>query len=154
MFGWEGLRGVFPRGAVRSRFRRNTVRVSNFLNAQLTDILSSMAAMAALFVWIKLRARSTGRQTRSAAQRERGLPSLGALHPAGNFRPALGLCAHPEVAGPSHGHRPLARLAGQGRALQIHWAGASGTACLLAALFSAVAVRMKPAQFLRRWATR
>ena len=58
MFGWSALRAVFPAAAICGVvFAGTQFTVSNFLNAQLTDILSSMASMAALVVYIKVTSR-------------------------------------------------------------------------------------------------
>ena len=46
MFGWKGLRSVFPAVAVCGVvFAGTQFAMSNFINPQLTDILSSMAAI-------------------------------------------------------------------------------------------------------------
>src|SRR5262249_15835617 len=49
MCGWGGLRGVLPAAAVCGiAFAATQFFVSNFIGPQLTDILASMAAIAAL----------------------------------------------------------------------------------------------------------
>src|ERR1017187_5628118 len=51
MFGWKGLKGVLPAAALCGiSFAGTQFLVSNFLNAQLTDILASMAAMGTMFI--------------------------------------------------------------------------------------------------------
>jgi len=151
MFGWEGLRGVFSAAALCGVvFAGIQFAVSNFLNAQLTDILSSMAAMAALFVWIKLRG-AEHRPVKRDPQRS-GSAVFQAWVPyillvifvlLWGYAPIQKWLDHLTVIV----HWP--GLPAKAAPYKFTWAGASGTACLLAALFSAVAVRMKPAQFLR-----
>ena len=53
MSGWKGLRAVLPAAAVCGiAFAGTQFVVSNFVGAQLTDILRRMAAMGALLVVI------------------------------------------------------------------------------------------------------
>jgi lactate permease len=150
MFGWKGLKGVwFTAAACGVAFAGTQFAVSNFLNAQLTDILASMAAMATLFVLIKLR---------------------GSHHlPADHIPPSAGVVF--QAWAPymllvifvlAWGYAPIQKFLDHYTIL-VHWPGlpakaapykftwlsASGTSCLLAALLGTLAVGMKPAQFLR-----
>src|SRR5205807_4055137 len=55
MCGWAGLRGVLPAAAVCGlAFAAVQFAVSNFIGPQLTDVLASIAAMASLFVLVKV----------------------------------------------------------------------------------------------------
>src|SRR5271169_1952276 len=54
MSGWKGLRAVLPAAAACGiAFAGTQFFISNFVNAQLTDILSSLAAMGALILVIR-----------------------------------------------------------------------------------------------------
>src|SRR4051794_6685599 len=56
MSGWKGLRGVLPAAALCGiAFAGTQFYVSNFVGPQLTDILSSMAAMGALLLVVRQR---------------------------------------------------------------------------------------------------
>src|SRR5207302_6120940 len=55
MSGWKGLRAVFPAAAACGiAFAGTQFFVSNFVGVQLTDILSSLAAMGALLIVIRV----------------------------------------------------------------------------------------------------
>ena len=150
MFGWKGLRAVFPAVAVCGVvFAGTQFAVSNFLNAQLTDILSSMAAMAALVVLIKIRGAG---HTPATARPER----RGAVFTA--WAPYILLVIFVLL----WGYAPIQKwldhfsvlvhwpgLPAKAAQYKLGWASASGTACLLAALFAAIIVGLKPTQFLR-----
>ena len=141
MFGWKALRAVLPAVVVCGVvFAGTQFTVSNFLNAQLTDILSSMAAMVALVILIKIQ---------------------GLGRPAAPNRPQQGVF----IAWAPYlllvifvllwGYGPVQRWLDHFTIL-IHWPGspaksapfkfnwvsASGTACLLAAMLGAVIVRL------------
>ena len=61
MSGRKGLRSVLPAAALCGvAFAGTQFLVSNFINAQLTDILASMAAMVSLLIWIKIWGKSPG----------------------------------------------------------------------------------------------
>jgi lactate permease len=149
MFGWSGLRAVFPAVAVCGIvFAGTQFTVSNFLNAQLTDILSSMAAMAALVVLI----RATSRHERPTARLARHGGVFTAWAPylllvifvlAWGYAPVQKWLDHFTVLI----HWP--GLPAKAAPFRLNWLSASGTACLLAALLGAVVVRLSPARFLR-----
>ena len=150
MFGWSGLRAVFPAVAVCGVvFAGTQFTVSNFLNAQLTDILSSMAAMAALVVYMKVRG-SAARPPASDTPPNRGVFTA--------WAPYLLLVGFVLL----WGYAPIQKwldhfsilvhwpgLPAKAALYKFSWASASGTACLLAALVGAVVVRLTPRQFLR-----
>ena len=151
MFGWKGLRGVWSAAVLCGTvFAGMQFGVSNFLNAQLTDILSSITAMAALVILI----RAGGGERRPASAdsaRSRGMVFsawvpyillvifvlLWGYAPFQRWLDHFSLIVHwpglPAKAAP----------------YKFTWASASGTACLLAACLSAAAVGMKPSQFWR-----
>jgi L-lactate permease len=119
MFGWSALRAVFPAVAVCGVvFAGTQFTVSNFLNAQLTDILSSMAAMAALVVLIKIYA--GGRHAAPAAPTHSGVFTAWApylllvifvlLWGYAPCRSGWTICLGPD---------PLARTAAESRAVQV-----------------------------------
>jgi lactate permease len=146
MFGWSALRAVFPAAAICGVvFAGTQFTVSNFLNAQLTDILSSMASMAALVVYIKI----TSRHAAPAAPR-RGVFTA--------WAPYLLLVIFVLL----WGYAPVQKwldhftvlihwpgLPAKAAPFKLNWLSASGTACLLAALLGAVVVGLSPGKFLR-----
>ena len=147
MFGWKALKATFPAAAICGVvFAGTQFTVSNFLNAQLTDILSSMAAMAALVVYIKVR----------------GTPAPpDAPQHSGVFRawaPYLLLVVFVLL----WGYAPVQKwldsatvlihwpgLPAKAAPFKLNWLSASGTACLLAALLGAVVVGLSPAKFFQ-----
>jgi L-lactate transport len=157
MSGWKGLRAVFPAAAVCGiAFAGTQFFVSNFVSAQLTDILSSLAAMAALVVLIHLRgerpaSRHSGRQIfeawapyilliifvlvwgfAQAPLKRYDLPlNWPGLHNTVQRMP-------PVVPKPS----------GYPADYKFTWLSASGTACLFAAILAAIVTGLKPRQFL------
>ena len=151
MFGWSSLRAVFPAVAVCGVvFAGTQFTVSNFLNAQLTDILSSMAAMAALVLLVKLRPTAEDRAHQAKATHHEGVFTA--------WAPYLLLVVFVLL----WGYAPVQKWLDQATVL-IHWPGmpakaapfkfnwvsASGTACLLAAILGAVMVGLSPGKFLR-----
>src|SRR5579862_5116442 len=61
MSGWKGLKAVFAATAACGiAFAGTQFFISNFVNAQLTDILSSIAAMGAVILVIRLKGDRTG----------------------------------------------------------------------------------------------
>jgi lactate permease len=146
MFGWSALRAVFPAAAICGVvFAGTQFTVSNFLNAQLTDILSSMASMAALVVYIKI----TSRHAAPAAPR-RGVFTAWAPYLLlvifvllWGYAPVQKWLDHFTVLIHWPGLPPKAAP------FKLNWLSASGTACLLAALLGAVIVRLSPGKFLR-----
>ena len=147
MFGWSGLRAVLPAAALcGSVFAATQFTVSNFLNAQLTDILSSMAAMAALVVFIKL----TGGRTAPDAPKQKGV--FGAWAPYLLLVIFVLLWGYPPMQKWLDHYTVLVHwpgLAPKAAPYKFSWLSASGTACLLAALCGAVVVRMPFGQLVR-----
>jgi len=149
MFGWQGLRAVFPAVALCGVvFAGTQFAVSNFLNAQLTDILSSMAAMAALVVLIKVQGKG------QAPAASKPAPHKGVFIA---WMPYILLVIFVLL----WGYAPIQKwldhfsilihwpgLPAKTAPYKLGWASASGTACLLAAILGAVVVGLKPGQFL------
>jgi lactate permease len=150
MFGWKGLKGVLPAAALCGiSFAGTQFVVSNFLNAQLTDILASMAAMGTLFVLLKIRG-------------AHHLPADHKPHSARVLITAWAPYLLLVICVLLWGYPPIQKFLDQYTVL-IHWPGlppktapykftwlsASGTSCLLAALLGTLVVGLKPSQFLR-----
>ena len=115
------------------------------LNAQLTDILSSMASMAALVVYIKV----TSRHAAPSPPR-RGVFTAWAPYLLlvifvllWGYAPVQKWLDHFTVLIHWPGLPPKAAP------FKLNWLSASGTACLLAALLGAVIVRLPLGKFLR-----
>jgi lactate permease len=158
MSGWKGLRAVFPAAAVCGiAFATTQFFVSNFVGPQLTDILASMVAMAALVALIRVWRPEAAPHTKTPARE-----ILMAWAPYillvifvltwGELQPQLNktnlaiqwpllhnsiLRVAPAVAKPA----PYAAVYTFG------WLSAAGTACLIAAVLSAFVVGLKPRQF-------
>ena len=161
MSGWKGLRAILPAAAVCGiAFAGTQFVISNFINAQLTDILSSIAAMGALIVFIRLK---------------HGPPSQ-SRHPRNEIMIAWAPYALLVVFVLLWGWAPIkARLdsfnipvnwpdlhntiqrmppvvgkpSPYGAVYNFTWLSASGTACLFAAIFAAMVSGLKPRQFAR-----
>ena len=147
MSGWKGLRAVLPAAAACGiAFASTQFLISNFVGVQLTDILASLAAMAALLVVIKVSGSGSARHSTHGAR-----ATLRAWLPYGLLVVFVLLW----------GYKPLQSWL-DARTLVFHWPGlataapykfswlsASGTACLLAAILGALVTGMKPGQFMR-----
>jgi L-lactate transport len=148
MFGWSALRAVFPAAAICGVvFAGTQFTVSNFLNAQLTDILSSMASMAALVVSSRSVIVPACRTVAAAPRR-----TFTAWAPylllvifvlLWGYAPVQKWLDHFTVLIHWPGLPPKAAP------FKLNWLSASGTACLLAALLGAVIVRLPLGKFLR-----
>src|ERR1035437_7559500 len=145
MSGWKGLRGVLPAAAVCGlAFAGTQFVISNFVSAQLTDILASMAAMGALFIVIRL----TGVRT-TAQSKHTGREMAMAWAPYAllvvfvllwGFAPIKARLDSFNVPIPWPGlHNTIQRVppvvakaAGYAAVYNFTWLSASGTACLFA----------------------
>jgi L-lactate transport len=158
MSGWKGLRGVLPAAAMCGiAFAGTQFYVSNFVGPQLTDILSSMAAMGALLLVIKRRG--------GPASKHSGHQILLAWTPylllvvfvllwAKPLQPTLNkfniLVQWPGLHNLVQRMPPVvAKPAPYPAVFNFTWLSASGTACLLAALLSAMVAGLSVAQFGR-----
>jgi lactate permease len=161
MSGWKGLRSVFPSAALCGvAFAGTQFAISNFVNAQLTDILAAMAAMLSLLVYIKLRGGTHLASGRPAGEVARAWAPYGMLvvcvllwgyAPLQRVLNSYSIPINwpglhnailrmpPAVAKPS----PYAAVYSFG------WLSASGTACLLAAILGAFLVGLSPRRFAR-----
>jgi len=176
MGGWKALRGVLPAAAVCGiAFGGTQFLVSNFVGPQLTDILASLAAMGAMVVLFKLwkpRDRFTleGPHTPHVPPPHHTAGALlSAWGPYGllvifvllwGYKPVQ---AHLSSANLVFGwpwlHNTIQRMPpAAGKAAPypalytFNWLAASGTACLFAALSSALWVGMPARQFARVFA--
>jgi L-lactate transport len=173
MGGIRGLKGVLPAvGICGISFAVTQFLVSNFVGPQLTDILSSLAAMgslvALLFLWRpRDRFQLEGSEARSGLA---GLPSrLGVLYAWSPYI-LLVLCVllwgwspfqsrlnSLSLVFPWPGlHNHIERMppvvpdpVAYGALFSFNWAAASGTACLAAAVLSACLLRLAWRNFLR-----
>jgi lactate permease len=146
MFGWSALRAIFPAAAICGVvFAGTQFTVSNFLNAQLTDILSSMASMAALVVYIKVASRHAAPHAPRRGVFTAWAPYLLLVIFVllWGYAPVQKWLDHFTVLIHWPGLPPKAAP------YKFNWLSASGTACLLAALLGAVVVGLSPAKFLR-----
>lgn len=183
MGGWKALKGVLPAAAACGiAFAGTQFFVSNYIGAQLTDILSSLAAIGVLVVLFRIwkprdirinreMARSAGvngtsphTPIQSAPKQHSGSELVSAWGPYGllvvfvllwGYRPVQDLLNGVNVSFAWPGlHNAIQRMppvaaepSGYEAIYKFNWLSASGTACLLAALFSALWVEMKPGTF-------
>ena len=176
MGGWKALRGVLPAAAVCGiAFGGTQFLISNFVGPQLTDILASLAAMGSLIVLFKfwrprdnftlkgqhapqnLPPRHTGREL-FAAWGPYGLLVVFVL--LWGYKPVQAYLNSVNVVFPWPWlHDTIERMPpAVGKAspypalFNFNWLSASGTACLFAAVLSALCVGMRPRQFARVFA--
>ena len=142
MSGWKGLRAVLlPTIACGVAFAGTQFFVSNFIGPQLTDILSSLAAVIALLVTMPRRARrSTGHSAREIflAWAPYGLLVVFVL--LWGYKPLqlkLDSFSIP-IHWPGLADKP---------AYKFTWLGASGTACLFAAILGGFVTGLSLRQF-------
>ncbi len=151
MSGWKGLRAVFPAAAVCGiAFAGTQFFVSNFVGPQLTDILASMAAMGALVVLIRFwRPEAASRNSKPAAEIFHAwMPYIllvifvlawGELQPQLNKTnlPIPWPLLHNTI---QRMPPAVAKPAAYPAVYNFGWLSASGTACLIAAMLSAIVV--------------
>jgi L-lactate transport len=142
MSGWKGLRSVLPAAAACGiAFAGTQFFVSNFIGPQLTDILSSIAAMCAILIMLP---------------RRRGVQSP---HHRRDILLAWAPYALLVIFVLLWGYKPL-QVWLDSYTIPIHWPGlaakppyrftwlsASGTACLFAAILGAAVLGLSPRQF-------
>jgi lactate permease len=159
MSGWKGLRAVLPSAAVCGiAFAGAQFVVSNYFNGLLTDILSSLIAMGALIVMIRLTGGKRPQSRHSA--REIAL----AWAPYALLVVFVLVWSYPPVQAKLDSfsrviHWPgldntiqrmppvVPKPAGYPATYKFAWLSASGTACLFAAIFAAMVAGLKPRQF-------
>jgi L-lactate permease len=158
MTGWKGLRGVLPAAAMCGvAFAGTQFLVSNYVGPQLTDILSSMAAMGALLLVVWRRGgpprKHTGREI-LLAWAPYLLLVIFVLLWAKPLQPALAktdiLVQWPGLHNVVQRMPPVVAKAAPYAALyKFTWLSASGTACLIAAILGAMVTGLSLAQFGR-----
>lgn len=139
--------------------------VSNFIGAQLTDILSSLAAMLTLVILLRIwRPKRRGDPPQPAATYTTG-EVISAWMPylllvvfvlAWGYPPLLILLNRPSIAIPWPGlHNQILRMppvvphpAKYAAIFNLNWLSASGTSCILATVAAAVFARMKPRDYV------
>jgi lactate permease len=171
MSGWTGLRGVLPAVAVCGiTFAGTQFVVSNFIGGELTDILSSMAAMGSLVLlfrfWKPSDARQPGSRPAPPKLAHRGAEVALAWSPYAllvvfvllwGYNPILTQLNAPNIPihwpGLDNTIQRMPPVVGKPSpypaVYTFPWLSASGTACLFAALLSALVAGLKPRQFVR-----
>ncbi len=163
MSGRKGLRSVLPAAALcGAAFAGTQFLVSNFINAQLTDILASMAAMLSLLMWIRFTGHRPDASTPSRGSGEVAL----AWAPYGllvifvllwGYKPIQTHLNATNIPVNWPGlHNAILRMppvvgkpAPYPAVYNFGWLSASGTACLLAAILGAMVVGLSPRRFAR-----
>ena len=159
MSGWQGLKGVLPAAAACGiAFGGTQFLVSNFMGPQLTDILASMAAMGALLLVIRRRG--------GPKQQHSGHSIAMAWVPYVLLVIFVLLWGLDPIKTQLNAHNILIKWPGLHNLVQrmppavakpvpyaavynFTWLSASGTACLFAAILSAIIARLSIAQFGR-----
>jgi len=178
MGGWKALRGVLPAAAICGvAFAGTQFVVSNFIGPQLTDILSSLAAIGSLVVLFKLWSPKQGFKLEEHSSAHIAPPR----HTTGELLMAWGPYILLVIFVLFWGYKPvqlklntvtkafawpglhnvivrmppvLLKPAPYGAMYTFNWLSAPGTACLFAALLSALLLRMPLSQFVRVfWST-
>jgi L-lactate transport len=179
MGGWNALRGVLPAAIVCGvSFAGMQFFISNFVGPQLTDLASSIAAMASLvilfLVWKPKDKYSPKAGIASVSAIDENRPSAGQVLLAWSPYLLLVVCVllwgYKPMQGPLNSvtklipwpglHNQIARIPPVTAAVSpyaavfnLNWLSASGTACMIASLLSALVLRIPPVQFLKILAT-
>jgi len=169
MSGWKGLRGVIPAAAACGiAFAGTQFAISNFVSAQLTDVLASMAAMGALILVIQFGgkgARDTvghtaGTGRRSASEIAHAWAPYALLVVfvlAWGYKPVQTWLKSFDVLFNWPGlHNTIQRMppvvakpSGYAAVYNFSRLSASGTACLFAAILAAIVTGLSPRRFAR-----
>lgn len=169
MGGWKALRPVLPAAALCGvTFAGMQFVVSNFVGPQLTDLASSLAAIGALVVLLLFWKPKD--QPASAPSSSVARPSGGQILLAWSpylllvacvllwgYKPMQGLLNSVTIPIQWPGlHNLIARMPPVTTSVSpypaifsLNWLSASGTACLIATLLTALVLRIPPLQFLR-----
>ena len=170
---WKALRGVLPAAALCGiAFAGTQFLVSNFVGPQLTDILSSLAAIGSLVLLFKL----WRPKDQFALEGHAGVQAVSRRHSAGELVLAWAPYALLVIFVLVWGYKPVQTKLnsvtqvilwpGLHRTIQLmppvvkqpspyearysfNWLAAPGTACLFTAILSAMLLRMTPAKFVR-----
>src|SRR5215472_17318870 len=168
MSGWGGLRAVFPAVAVCGIFFAATqFFVSNFIGPQLTDILSSLAAMGAIVILTRVwRPRDLKPLGKRAALPHTGMQLLRAWSPyillvvfvsLWSYKPVQTWLNAQNIAINWPGlHNTIERMppvvakpSAYPAVFNFSWLSASGTACLFATIAAFVVVGMSPRRYIK-----
>ncbi len=172
MGGWSALRGVLPAAFVcGAAFAGMQFFISNFVGPELTDIAASLAAIVSLIVLMRLwKPKDTFVLEGCTPQSKHEHIPLGealmAWLPymflvlcvlAWGYKPLQTRLSTVNVVFPWPGlHNLVQRMppavnkpSPYGAIYTWNWLSASGTSCLVAALLSALALRVSPSRFLR-----
>jgi len=159
MSGWKGLRAVLPAAALcGAAFAGTQFLVSNFMGPQLTDILASMAAMAALLLVIRRRggppSKHSGRERALAWAPYLLLVTFVLLWGYKPLQTELNkfniLINWPGLHNAIQRMPPVvAKPAPYAAVYNFTWLSASGTACLIAAILASMVAGLSPARFGR-----
>ncbi len=157
MSGWKGLKGVLPAAAMCGiAFAGTQFLVSNYMGPQLTDILASMAAMGAMLLVIWRRGgpprKHSGREIRLAWTPYMLLVVFVLLWGYKPLQAELNkfniLINWPGLHNLVQRMPPVvAKPAPYPAVFNFSWLSASGTACLIAAILSAMVAGLSLAQF-------
>jgi L-lactate transport len=170
MCGWVGLRGVLPAAAVCGiAFAGTQFLISNFVGAELTDVLASVVAMGSMIVLFKvwkprdhfdfghIAPAKVRHQTREVILAWAPFMCLVVLvllwgYPA--FKAQL--TAHDIAINWPGLHNLVQRVppvvdkpGGYAAVYAFQWLSASGTACLIAAILGAIVIGLPPAKFVK-----
>ncbi|HEY2017884.1 MAG TPA: lactate permease LctP family transporter [Bryobacteraceae bacterium] len=159
MSGWKGLREVFPSAAVCGiAFAGTQFVASNYINGLLTDILSSLVAMGALIIVIRL----TGGKRPPSRHSAREMAVAWAPYAllvvfvlVWSYPPIKARLDGTNVPIPWPGlHNTIQRMppvvakpTPYGAVYSFTCLSASGTACLFAAIVAAMVAGLRPRQF-------
>jgi lactate permease len=162
MSGWKGLRGVLPAAAVCGiAFAGMQFAISNFVSAQLTDILASLAAIGGLILVIRL---GHKRSTAPAPHRARAVALAWAPYALlvvfvllWGYQPIQRQFASYNLTINWPGlHNMVQRMppvvakpSGYAAVYTFGWLSASGTACFFAAILGAAVAGLSPWRFVR-----
>jgi lactate permease len=159
MSGRTGLSRVWKAAALCGiAFAGTQFLVSNFIGPQLTDILSSMAAMAALLIFVRSEPSTSGRSPHSGREVAMAwvpyillviFVLLWGIDPMKSLLDSFSIPINwPGLHNAIQRMPPVAaRPSSYSAVYRFTWLSASGTACLLAAILSAIVAGLKPRQF-------
>jgi lactate permease len=166
--GWSGLRAIFPAVAVCGVFFAATqFAVSNFVGPQLTDILSSIAAMAGIVLLTRVwKPKDTDRSVTRPVMPHTGGQLLNAwspyillvicvsvwsYNPVGNWMRAQSISIKWPGLHNTIAQMPpvVSKITPYAAVFNFNWLAASGTACLLATILAALAVGMSPGKYVK-----
>jgi L-lactate transport len=170
MGGWRALRGVLPAAMLCGiSFAGVQFLVSNYIGAELTDILASLTAVGCLVTLLRFwHPRDNFQLEGDGPAHVQTVIPMGKIVSAWTpfallvvcvllwgLKPVQAELGHASLKFPWPGlHRQITRMppvavraTPYDAVYTFSWLAASGTACLLAALLSAAAARMRPAAF-------